>query len=74
MNHIRFIRFKNFPDRLLNDQQIDVLDDVLNQLIKRIEGKALAELSERLCQVNNAPIEVVRRLARDDDITVARRC
>jgi hypothetical protein len=28
----------------LNDQQIDVFDDVLNHLIKRIEGRALAEL------------------------------
>jgi uncharacterized protein (DUF2336 family) len=55
----------------LNDQQIEVFDDVLNQLIKRIEGRALAELSDRLCRINNAPIEVVRRLARDDDITVA---
>jgi len=43
----------------------------LNQLLKRMEGRALAELSERLCRINNAPIEVVRRLARDDDITVA---
>src|SRR5208282_261591 len=55
----------------LNDQQIDVFDDVLGHLIKRIEGKALAELSRRLGPINNAPIEVVRRLARDDNIVVA---
>src|ERR1700684_3045884 len=55
----------------LNDQQIEVFDDVLGHLIKRIEGKALAELSRRLSPINNAPIEIVRRLARDDDITVA---
>jgi hypothetical protein len=55
----------------LNDQQIDVFDDVLGHLIKRIEGKALAELSRRLGPINNAPIEVVRRLARDDNIAVA---
>jgi uncharacterized protein (DUF2336 family) len=55
----------------LNDQQIEVFDDVLGHLIKRIEGKALAELSRRLAPVNNAPTEIVRRLARDDDITVA---
>ena len=53
------------------DQQIDVFDDVLGQLIKRIEGKALAELSQRLAPINNAPAEVVGRLARDDDIAVA---
>ncbi len=55
-----------------NDQQIDVFDDVLGHLIKRIEGKALAELSQRLAPVNNAPIEVVQRLARDDDISIAK--
>ena len=55
----------------LSDQQIDVFDDVLGHLIKRIEAKALAELSRRLGPINNAPIEVVRRLARDDNITVA---
>ncbi len=55
----------------LNNQQIDLFDDVLGHLIKRIEGKALAELSRRLGPINNAPIEVVRRLARDDNIAVA---
>jgi uncharacterized protein (DUF2336 family) len=55
----------------LNDQQIQVFDDVLSHLIKRIEGKALAELSRRLGPINNAPTEIVRRLARDDNITVA---
>ncbi|MBV1700167.1 MAG: DUF2336 domain-containing protein, partial [Hyphomicrobiales bacterium] len=54
-----------------SDQQIEVFDDVLGHLIKRIQGKALTELSQRLAPVNNAPIEVVRRLARDDDITIA---
>ena len=55
----------------LNDQQINVFDDVLGHLIKRIEGRALAELSQRLAPVNNAPIDVVRQLARNDDIVVA---
>ena len=55
----------------LNDQQIEVFDDVLGHLIKRIEGKALAELSRRIAPINNAPTEIVRRLARDDDISVA---
>lgn len=55
----------------LNDRQIDVFDDVLGHLIKRIEGKALAELSQRLAPIKNAPGDVVRRLARDDDIAVA---
>jgi uncharacterized protein (DUF2336 family) len=55
----------------LNDQQIDVFDDVLCHLIKRIEGKALEELSRRLAPINQAPSDVVQRLARNDDIAVA---
>ncbi len=55
----------------LSDQQIDIFDDVLGHLIKRIEAKALAELSRRLAPIANAPIDVVRRLARDDNIVVA---
>jgi len=62
--------FVSDADRL-NDQQIDVFDDVLSHLIKRIEGKALTELSQRLAPINNAPIEVVRKLARDENIAVA---
>lgn len=53
------------------EEQIDVFDDVLGHLIRRIEGKALAELSERLAPVENAPIELVRRLARDDEVAIA---
>jgi uncharacterized protein (DUF2336 family) len=54
-----------------NDQQIGVFDDVLGHMIKRIEEKALAELSRRLAPIHNAPTEVVRRLARNDNIAVA---
>jgi uncharacterized protein (DUF2336 family) len=54
-----------------NDQQIQVFDDVLGHLIKRIEAKALTELSQRLAPVNKAPTDVVRQLARHDDIAVA---
>jgi uncharacterized protein (DUF2336 family) len=55
----------------LSDQQIDVFDDVLCHLVKRIEGKALEELSRRLGPINQAPTEVVRRLAKDENIAVA---
>jgi uncharacterized protein (DUF2336 family) len=54
-----------------NDQQIGVFDDVLGHLIKRIEGKALVELSRRLGPIQNAPSDTLRRLARNDDIAVA---
>jgi len=54
-----------------NDHQIEVFDSVLGRLIERIEARALVELSQRLAPVGNAPLEVVRRLAGDDDIAVA---
>jgi uncharacterized protein (DUF2336 family) len=56
----------------LNEQQIAVFDDVLVHLVQRIESKALIELSKTLAPLANAPIEVVRRLANDDGIAVAR--
>src|SRR5262249_38831425 len=62
--------FLSDADRL-NDSQVGVFDDVLCHLIKRIESKAVAELSARLAPVDNAPIEVIRTLARDDEISVA---
>jgi uncharacterized protein (DUF2336 family) len=54
-----------------NREQIDLFDDVLSHLIKRVEVKALAELSRRLAPTSNAPIGVVRNLARHNDILVA---
>jgi uncharacterized protein (DUF2336 family) len=62
--------FLSDADRL-NEAQVGVFDDVLCHLIKRIETRAIAELSARLAPVDNAPIEAIRRLARDDEITVA---
>lgn len=62
--------FLHGADRL-NEAQIGVFDDVLMHLIERIEEKALAQLSARLAPVDNAPGEVIRRLARSDEITVA---
>jgi uncharacterized protein (DUF2336 family) len=54
-----------------NDEQISLFDDVLMQLTERIEAKALSELSEQLAPLDAAPVEVVRRLARHDEISVA---
>lgn len=62
--------FLSDADRL-NEQQIEVFDDVLGCLISKIEEKALAELSRRLGPVKNAPMDVVQRLARDDNMAVA---
>jgi uncharacterized protein (DUF2336 family) len=63
--------FLKESDRL-NEQQIGMFDDdVLGHLIQRIETKALVQLSEISAPVDNAPIEVVRRLSRHDEITIA---
>ncbi len=55
----------------LTESQIAVFDDVLIHLIKKIETKAKAELSLCLAPLDKAPIELIRQLARDDEITVA---
>ena len=62
--------FLNDADRL-NEAQVEVFDDVLCHLIKRIETRTLAELSSRLASIDNSPIELIRRLARHDEIVVA---
>jgi uncharacterized protein (DUF2336 family) len=52
-------------------EHVDLFDDVFGLLIEHIERRALAELSRRLAPVPNAPINVLRTLARDDDIAIA---
>jgi uncharacterized protein (DUF2336 family) len=54
-----------------SDEHVDLFDDVFVLLIKEIENKARAELSTRLAPVGNAPVKVLRTLAKDDDIAVA---
>ena len=55
----------------LDQEQIAVFDDVLCYLTNAIEARALVELSKRLAPISNAPVEVIRRLARNDDVAVA---
>ena len=57
--------------RHFNDDHVQLFGDVFSRLIDEIEAKARAELSQRLATVGNAPPELVCRLARDDDISVA---
>src|SRR6476660_1303966 len=61
-------------------EQIDLFDDVLDRLVKTLEIRAiadvsariaLAEVSAQLAPVSRAPPSVVRRLARNEEITVA---
>jgi len=54
-----------------DDQQIALFDDVLTHMIARVETKARAELAKRLAPVDQAPGEVIRQLAYDDEIAVA---
>ena len=55
----------------LNDAQIKVFDDVLCLLVSRVETRARAELSKSLAPVEYAPSEVIQRLAKDDEFSVA---
>jgi uncharacterized protein (DUF2336 family) len=54
-----------------DESHVGLFDDVLSSLIVEIETRTLAEIARRLAPVSNAPLKVIRRLARDDDITVA---
>lgn len=54
-----------------SEDHIGLFDDVLCQLVKEIESKALAELSTQLAPLGNAPAQLMRKLAQDDDISVA---
>jgi uncharacterized protein (DUF2336 family) len=55
----------------LSNEQIGVFDDVLAHLVTRVETKARAELANRLAPIAQAPNDVIRKLAHDDEITVA---
>ena len=52
-------------------EHIALFDDVIGCLIEEIEAKALAELARRIAPVANAPVGVISRLAKNDDIAVA---
>lgn len=54
-----------------SDEHVDLFDDVFGLLIEQIETQARAELSNNLAPVRNAPVNVLRKLAKDDDIAVA---
>jgi uncharacterized protein (DUF2336 family) len=54
-----------------SNEQVDLFDNVFGLLIAEIETKARAALSGHLAPLDNAPPNVLRTLAHDDDITVA---
>jgi uncharacterized protein (DUF2336 family) len=55
-----------------SDEQIAMFDDVIGKLTEHIEVEVRAELSRRLAPVHRAPPSIVRALASDDAIVVAR--
>ncbi|MCA6118879.1 DUF2336 domain-containing protein [Bradyrhizobium sp. WSM 1738] len=64
-----------------SDEQIELFGDVLERLIRTIELRALADVAARialaetstqLASVKQAPPAVIRRLANNDEITIAR--
>ena len=54
-----------------SEDHIGLFDDVLCRLVIEIESKARAEMSQTLAPMANAPSELMRQLARDDDSAVA---
>jgi len=54
-----------------SDDQVEVFDDVMCRLIDKADRRTLAELSNRLAHIHNAPVRVVATLARNLDLAVA---
>ena len=55
----------------INEEISSLFDDLIVRLVNHVERRARAELSWDLAPISNAPINVIRRLASDDDITIA---
>jgi uncharacterized protein (DUF2336 family) len=55
----------------LSGNQIAIFDDVIGRLIEKAETPALVELSEKLAQLSNAPVNIIHRLSCNDDIAVS---
>jgi uncharacterized protein (DUF2336 family) len=76
-NEKRSITVKRIADLFIggaprfSEDHIGLFDDVLCRLVVEIEAKARAEMAQSLAPIVNAPAELMRQLARDDDIAVA---
>jgi Uncharacterised protein conserved in bacteria (DUF2336) len=51
--------------------QLDLYDDVLDELVKKVEVAARVRLAQRLASIDGAPTKTIRSLALDDVIEVA---
>ena len=54
-----------------SDDQSTVFGLIINILIEKVERKTLIELSGKFASASHAPIDVIRRLSRDDDIAIS---
>jgi uncharacterized protein (DUF2336 family) len=55
-----------------NDDHVQVFDAVLCRLLEDSDRESRIDLARRLAPLGNAPPKVIKRLAYDDDIAVAR--
>jgi uncharacterized protein (DUF2336 family) len=56
----------------LGEEKVELFDNVFGSLLDSVNVSGLAELSESLAPVANAPRKVIKRLAGDAEITVAK--
>jgi uncharacterized protein (DUF2336 family) len=55
----------------LKDDHVSVFDEVIIRLAREVGGKERSQLSQRLADIRNAPVAVVKNLAQDADLAVA---
>src|SRR5438552_8494722 len=53
------------------DGHVVIFDELIGRLIEKIERQALVELSDRLAPIDRAPVKVIGRLSRDEDIEIS---
>src|SRR5437764_11875138 len=53
------------------EEHVAIFDELIGRLIEKIERQALVELSGRLAPVDRAPVNVIGRLSRDEDIGIS---
>ena len=53
------------------EDHVAIFDDVIGRLIVKAEAPALIELSTRLAPIDNAPANVIAKLAGNDDISIS---
>jgi uncharacterized protein (DUF2336 family) len=53
------------------EETVELFDQALNRLVDYVETQALARLSSQLAPIANAPLRLVQRLSRHDDIEVS---